>query len=213
MIRIVVATTVALGLLASSAVSAAKLYKWVDENGNVHYSDQVPPNQAKQARSELNDQGVAVKQVDRALTAEELAARRAEEQAAADAAAAIAAERERDRTLLDSYASEEDITRSYNQRVDLLDQTIEARKVEIGLREKNLADLVGRAADTERSGRAVPEVLQKMIKDERTEIERQRGDIKKREQERVQAEKDYKVDINRYREVAARYAKDAEAED
>ncbi|MCB1637075.1 MAG: hypothetical protein KDI51_20980, partial [Xanthomonadales bacterium] len=179
----------------------------------VHYSDQVPPNQAKQARSELNEQGVAVKQVDRALTAEELAARRAEEKAAADAAAAIAAERERDRTLLDSYASEEDITRSYNQRVDLLDQTIEARKVEIGLREKNLADLVGRAADTERSGRAVPEVLQKMIKDERTEIERQRGDIKKREQERVQAEKDYKVDINRYREVAARYAKDAEAED
>ena len=213
MIRIVVATTVALGLLASSAVSAAKLYKWVDENGNVHYSDQVPPNQAKQARSELNEQGVAVKQVDRALTAEELAARRAEEKAAADAAAAIAAERERDRTLLDSYASEEDITRSYNQRVDLLDQTIEARKVEIGLREKNLADLVGRAADTERSGRAVPEVLQKMIKDERTEIERQRGDIKKREQERVQAEKDYKVDITRYREVAARYAKDAEAED
>lgn len=213
MIRIVVATTVALGLLASSAVSAAKLYKWVDENGNVHYSDQVPPSQAKQARSELNEQGVAVKQVDRALTAEELAARRAEEKAAADAAAAIAAERERDRTLLDSYASEEDITRSYNQRVDLLDQTIEARKVEIGLREKNLADLVGRAADTERSGRAVPEVLQKMIKDERTEIERQRGDIKKREQERVQAEKDYKVDINRYREVAARYAKDAEAED
>ncbi|MEZ5440612.1 MAG: DUF4124 domain-containing protein [Lysobacterales bacterium] len=207
------ATTVALGLLASSAVSAAKLYKWVDENGNVHYSDQVPPSQAKQARSELNEQGVAVKQVDRALTAEELAARRAEEKAAADAAAAIAAERERDRTLLDSYASEEDITRSYNQRVDLLDQTIEARKVEIGLREKNLADLVGRAADTERSGRAVPEVLQKMIKDERTEIERQRGDIKKREQERVQAEKDYKVDINRYREVAARYAKDAEAED
>ncbi|MCB1635879.1 MAG: DUF4124 domain-containing protein [Xanthomonadales bacterium] len=213
MIRIVVATTVALGLLASSAVSAAKLYKWVDENGNVHYSDQVPPSQAKQAREELNDQGVTVKQVDRALTADELAARRAEEKAAADAAAAIAAERERDRTLLDSYASEEDITRSYNQRVDLLDQTIEARKVEIGLREKNLADLVARAADTERSGRAVPEVLQKMIKDERTEIERQRGDIKKRESERVQAEKDYKVDIGRYREVAARYAKDAEADE
>ncbi|MCB1629640.1 MAG: DUF4124 domain-containing protein, partial [Xanthomonadales bacterium] len=72
MIRIVVATTVALGLLAGGSVSAAKLYKWVDENGNVHYSDQVPPSQAKQARSELNEQGVAVKQVDRALTAEEL---------------------------------------------------------------------------------------------------------------------------------------------
>lgn len=207
MFRIVVAVVASLGLLAAVPAQAAKLYKWVDENGNVHYSDKVPPEQAKQAREELNEQGVTVQQVERALTAEELAARKAEEKAAAEAAAELAAQRERDRTLLDSYASEDDITRSYQQRVDLLDQTIEARKVEIGLREKNLADLVARAADTERSGRAVPEVLQTMIRDERTEIERQRADIVRREGERVQADKDYKADLARYREVASRYAR------
>lgn len=207
MIRIVVAVVAGLGLLAAVPAQAAKLYKWVDENGNVHYSDKVPPEQAKQAREELNEQGVTVQQVERALTAEELAARKAEEKAAAESAAQIAEQRERDRTLLDSYASEDDITRSYQQRVDLLDQTIEARKVEIGLREKNLADLVARAADTERSGRAVPEVLQTMIRDERKEIERQRADITRREGERVQADKDYKADLARYREVAARYAR------
>jgi hypothetical protein len=207
--RILAATCVGLALFASAQVDAAKLYKWVDEDGNVHYSDKVPPDQAKQARTELNDQGVTVNKVERALTPEELAARKAEEQAAQNAAEEIERRREQDKVLLDSYASEDDLTRSHQQRVDLLEQTIEARKVEIGLREKNLADLVARAADTERSGRPVPEVLQTMIKNERGEIDRQREDIGKREQELVQAEKDYEADINRYREVAARYAKQA----
>ena len=198
--RILAATCVGLALLASGQVHATKLYKWVDADGNVHYSDKVPPDQAKQARTELNEQGVTVNKVERALTPEEIAARKAEEKAALDAAEAIERQREQDKVLLDSYASEDDLTRAHQQRVDLLEQTIEARKVEIGLREKNLADLVARAADTERSGRPVPEVLQTMIKNERG----------KREQELVQAEKDYAADVNRYREVAARYAKQAE---
>ncbi len=201
-----------LALLLSGPVDASKLYKWVDADGNVHYSDKVPPDQAKQARTELNELGVTVKQVERALTAEELAARKAEEQAAADAAELIAQQRARDKALLDSYANEGDLTRAHGQRVDLLEQTIEARKVEIGLREKNLADLVARAADTERSGRAVPEVLQTMIMNERSEIERQRSDIGKRETELVQAEKDYSADLARYREVAARFTEVAESD-
>ncbi len=210
--KILVATGLGLALLLGGPVDASKLYKWVDAEGNVHYSDKVPPDQAKQARTELNEQGVTVKQVERALTAEELAARKAEEQAAAAAAELVAQQRARDKVLLDSYANEDDLTRSHRQRVDLLEQTIEARKVEIGLREKNLADLVARAADTERSGRAVPEVLQTMIMNERSEIERQRSDIGKREIELVQAEKDYAADIARYREVAARYAEAAESD-
>lgn len=208
--RILAATCAGLALLACAQADAAKLYKWVDADGNVHYSDKVPPDQAKQARTELNEQGVTVNRVERALTPEELAARKAEEKAAQEAAEEIARRREQDKVLLDSYASEDDLTRAHRQRVDLLEQTIEARKVEIGLREKNLADLVARAAETERSGRPVPEVLQTMIMNERNEIERQREDIGKREKELVQAGKDYEVDINRYREVAARYARQAE---
>jgi hypothetical protein len=208
--KILIATGLGLALLLGAPVEAAKLYKWVDADGNVHYSDKVPPDQAKQARTELNEQGVTVKQVERALTPEEVAARKAEEKAAAEAAEAIAQQRAKDKVLLDSYANEDDLTRSHQQRVDLLVQTIDARKVEIGLREKNLADLVARAADTERSGRAVPEVLQTMIKNERNEIERQRADIGAREKELVQAEKDYAADIARYREVAARYAESTE---
>lgn len=36
-----------IGLLATGAASAAELYRWVDTNGNVHYTDTPPPPSAK----------------------------------------------------------------------------------------------------------------------------------------------------------------------
>ncbi|MGD8478050.1 MAG: DUF4124 domain-containing protein [Burkholderiales bacterium] len=45
-------------LLASSvANSAGEMYRWVDENGQVHYSDQPPPANARSIKS-LNSEGI-----------------------------------------------------------------------------------------------------------------------------------------------------------
>lgn len=191
--------------LCAGAAEAAKLYKWVDEDGNVTYSDRVPPDQAKQAREELNQEGITVKQVDRAKTPEELAAQYKVEEEARLAKLSAEEQRRRDKALLDSYASESDLTRAYNQRVDLLQQTIEAREVEIGLREQGMTKLVAQAAETERSGRAVPEALKQMIDGERKEIDRQRSFVKEKKIELIKAKDDYDRDMARYREVAARY--------
>ncbi len=196
----------ALGLaLCAGSAEAAKLYKWVDEDGNVTYSDQVPPDQAEKAREELNKDGITVKQIERAQTPEELAAKYKAEEDARLAALDAAEQRRRDKALLDSYASESDLTRSYNQRVDLLQQTIEAREVEIGLREQGMTKLVAQAAETERAGRAVPEALKQMIDGERKEIDRQRSFVKDKKVELIRAKDDYDRDMARYREVAARY--------
>jgi glutaredoxin len=44
-------------LLASGAVGAGQLYKWVDADGKVHYTDQRPPPDARKAeRKKLGDQ-------------------------------------------------------------------------------------------------------------------------------------------------------------
>ena len=37
-----------------SQASATKLYRWVDENGEVHYGDRVPPEEVKLKRDLLN---------------------------------------------------------------------------------------------------------------------------------------------------------------
>ena len=38
-----------LSLLAAAPAAADKLYRWVDETGRVHYSDQAPPPRARNA--------------------------------------------------------------------------------------------------------------------------------------------------------------------
>jgi len=43
---VLTASIVILGILASNAVTAAKLYKWVDKDGKVSYQDSPPPNNA-----------------------------------------------------------------------------------------------------------------------------------------------------------------------
>jgi hypothetical protein len=70
------ALMVAVAILAVGPARAA-MYKWVDEKGIVHYTDTLPPEAVDKARTELNKQGVTVKQTDKALTPEQ---RRAIEQ-------------------------------------------------------------------------------------------------------------------------------------
>jgi len=211
---IFVAAALALGFVSvhsnvqAQSSSKPKLYKWTDQEGNVHYSDQIPPEAKEYARERVNEQGVAVERVDRAQTPEELAAQKA----AADKAIADAKHaedlRKADEALMNSYASEEDLTRAYSQRLDLLSQTIDARQMEIAAREQSLTSLVTQAAEMERGGRPVSDAIKQMIASERTEIDRQKQFLLKKESEKLTAKKDYDRDMAAYKSALARANRD-----
>lgn len=195
-------------LFAASSASAqdrvGKMYKWTDKDGNIHYTDQIPPEAKEYAREKINDQGISVEKTGRALTAEERAEHDAEEKRIADKVIADEERRKSDEALLNSYASEEDLVRAYNQRMDLLGQTIEARRVEINAREMSLSQLVAQAADMERGGKTVSDALKQMITGERTEIERQKQFLTRKEAEKVVAKADYDRDMAKYKQALSR---------
>ena len=89
--------------VASTGLAQKKVYRWVDENGQIHYGDRIPPRYAKTERAEINERGVVVDVKEREKTVEEVAAA----QAAADAAALEVKRAEEqaryDRYLLSSY--------------------------------------------------------------------------------------------------------------
>lgn len=96
---------------------AENLYKWVDENGVVHYGDAVPAEASRNERHVLNSQGVTVKVLDRQKTIEEL-------NAMAAAAAELERQRhlekeqaERDRVLMDTYLSAREIEMLRDRRI------------------------------------------------------------------------------------------------
>lgn len=185
-----------------------KLYKWTDKDGNIHYSDQIPPEAKEYAREKFNDQGVSVERTERAQTAEERAKAEAEANRIAEETKVREERRKADEALLNSYASEEDLVRAYNQRMDLLGQTIEARRVEINAREISLSQLVGQAADMERGGKTVSDAIKQMITGERAEIERQKQFLIRKEAEKDVARADYERDMAKYKAAVARTKED-----
>ncbi|MEO7253081.1 MAG: DUF4124 domain-containing protein [Casimicrobium sp.] len=114
--------TCALAIAAGiSGHSHAQLYKWVDENGKVQYSDTVPPNAVDRARKELRNDGTIKRETQRAASAEErrLAALKAVEDAKLKL---VQDERDRkDKALLSTYTDLADFDRVRNRALAIMD--------------------------------------------------------------------------------------------
>jgi hypothetical protein len=89
------------------------LYKWVDKEGVTHFGDRVPPEYATQEQHVLNSRGYEINHVDAQKSAEQLAA---DEQKRLD----LEQSQTRDRNLLSTYASVQEIERLRDQRVQLV---------------------------------------------------------------------------------------------
>jgi hypothetical protein len=96
-------------------------YKWVDEQGVVHYGDAVPPQYADQEKTVLNGQGMAVGTIEGKKSAEQLAAAAARRASDEKSESARLHAQDRDRQLLATYLTVEEIESLRDRRVELLD--------------------------------------------------------------------------------------------
>ncbi len=116
---------IAAALLAAGAWGASssthKVYKWVDDQGVTHYGDQIPPEYAAQAHGVINNQGIEVEHTYAQKTAEQLAA---EDQKRLDAEQSA----HRDRNLLTTYSSVQEIEHLRDQRLSLLTDQIKLKE-------------------------------------------------------------------------------------
>ena len=107
--------------LSAAPLSAANLYKWVDEKGVTHYTDKMPPDAVDKASVEMNKDGIAVKRTEPAPTPEQRRAKALEE----ERLKATAREREtvdrRDRALMQSYTTEDEIDLARNRALGTIE--------------------------------------------------------------------------------------------
>ncbi len=138
-LKLLVVGPLLLGMAQASAEQT--LYRWVDDEGIVHYSDHVPQVYSSQDLDVLNSQGVAVRHVEGAATEEELAAR-ARLAALGEAEAVAALEQAlSDKVLLDTYLSIEDIERLRDRRLGLLGSQLNATELYLENLIKRLSEL------------------------------------------------------------------------
>jgi len=127
--------------------AGAKLYRWVDEKGVVHYGDSIPPEYANRDRNILNNQGVRVGFEEGEVTPEEraeIARRQAEAEAARVAKAEIV---RRDRMLLETYLTVTDIEDLRNRRLELLESQIKVTELYLANLRKRLVTLQDEASN------------------------------------------------------------------
>lgn len=196
-----VAAVLAGALLAPDA-AAQKLYRWVDEDGKVHYTQSLPPEAVDRARRELSARsGMTTGEVERALTDEERAEADAES-AILEASRKLADERnQRDQVLVGSYSSERDLQRAYDERFSLVDETLKATRVGIDSQRQTLASLLASAADREFGGQPVDAATQESIRETYIRLSSQQTLMQRREAERAVLEAEFDDTLARYREL------------
>lgn len=148
--------------LAASAAppgSTGKFYRWVDENGVVHFTDTLPPDQSGRGHTELGGKGTPVRVVPPAKTAEELEREREIERLRAEQERLAEEQRAADRVLLRTYRSEDDILMARDGKMAAVDVMTQVVRSNIRSFQERLALLRGEAADFERAGKPIPRHL------------------------------------------------------
>jgi len=134
-------TFVLVSVLLTIDVTADSFYRWVDEDGVVHYGDSVPPEYSKQERQIVNEHAVEIDRLEREKTAAELAAE--QEALALEQQKQRLAETEmrRDKVLLNTYLTVDEIEALRNQRMVLLDGRVRVTEAYLGSLRQKLANL------------------------------------------------------------------------
>ena len=202
-LRIALLTAIA---LAASLAFAQRLYRWVDDDGVVHYGDRIPPQYADRDRALLNSQGVPVGREQGTVTPEERAALEKQEQDEAEAREARAETARRDRMLLETYLSVEDIEDLRDRRLELLQSQIDVTENYLqGLRER-LRGLHAEASKykpySDREGAAeVPADLASEISNTMSSIASYEHTLERTSANQAKLTAQFDSDIERFREL------------
>lgn len=122
-----------LALLAALALAvrlseAQQLYRWVDDQGAVHYTDQVPPTQADKERARLSEHGITVETQPAAPTAEERERARELERERAEQAQRQAERQVEDTRLLQHYRTVEELELARDGHLAATEAHIQAKR-------------------------------------------------------------------------------------
>jgi hypothetical protein len=184
---------------SSSSKQGGIAYKWVDEQGVVHYGDHIPPQYAQQDREVLNSQGVPVGHVEAAQSPEQAAA-------AALKKAELFKQRQHDSFLMSTYTSVKDIESLRDVRLDQLqgqrtaaEQYVESLRSRLGSLQVRAVSFQPYSANPD--ARRMPDDLAENLVRTLNEVRVQSAALAAKSEEETTLRAQFDADIQRYREL------------
>lgn len=186
-------------LSLAAAVEAKPLYRYRNAQGNVVVDYQVPVDLVAGGYEVLNDKGMVIKVVPRALTPEELKAKDAEIKREQQARAEQERLRKWDESLLLHYSTVADIEDAQRRaQGDLLIRMSILRGNRHSLKQ-TVENYQAQAADTERAGQSVDVERLRTIERLQKDIAATERDIEERQRELDALDASYQADIERFK--------------
>lgn len=177
----------------------AGVYKWVDDQGVVHYTDRIPPESVSKGATVLDKQGRSVKTIEPAPTAEQRKAIEIEAERQRDVAKANAEQARRDKALTQSFSSEAEIDVARARAIS----TMEAQLTTIGA---YIADITRRKQDLDKrkagyGTKPVPAAVDNELNSVTDELARQTALLAQKKEALAAVGKKYDADKKRWQEI------------
>jgi len=188
------------GFAAGAGVSNGRtLYKWVDEQGVTHYGDHIPPEYANQEQHVINSQGVEINRLEAQKTPEQMAV---EEQKKVEADQS----QNRDRNLLNTYASVQEIERLRDQRVTLVSDQIKVTSqfLEVlngKLKKLRTSSMLFKPYNADPKAQAMPDQIAEDLVRVGNDIRTQEQNLTAKRSEETTMSKQFQSDIDRFKEL------------
>jgi Domain of unknown function (DUF4124) len=200
------ALAAAAAFAGSNPNSGKTTFRWVDDQGVVHYSDSVPAPAAGKERTIMNAEGVPVRQLEGQKNAEQL-------QAEARERAALIKARQHDTFLMTTYTSVKDIEALRDSRLEQLkaqraagQQYIETLKSRLGALQTRALNF--RPYSANNGARAMPDDLAENLVRTVNEMNTQTTALAKESEDETQLRAQFQADIERYKELHTLHSKD-----
>lgn len=197
---------IALGslLITASPAQAAKIKCWTNSDGIRECGNSVPPEYAQQGHDEINKQGVTTKRHERAKTPEELAEEKRIKAAEAEKQRLAKEQYERDRILLKTFSSEDEIVMTRDGKVTAIKTELRLTRKSMQNTKARLRGYQKQAANLERAGKPVNANLLNDIKTAEKQVADYEAFIASKEQEKNNIQDNFEKDMSRYKTLKGR---------
>jgi hypothetical protein len=188
-------------VLFMASTAHAEFYRWVDDNGTIHYSDSLPPTEAQREQNLLNETGRVVKTIPAPKTLGELEEDKRLAKLEAEKKQKIEQAELRDRVLLAMYLTVEDIELVRDERIETVESAIKITQRRKRKFTKKLEELNSSEQRFNANGQSAPPWLTKSRKHYQEQLENVEDILAIKEKEKLVIKKRFAGDINRYLEL------------
>ena len=185
-------------LLRLLLIHAKKVYRWLDEQGDIYFSDQVPPEHIQHSRATLSQTGRVLEVIEQAQSKEQIEQEKRLQELRRQQEKLIASQKVHDKALLSSYHSKEDMLLAIQSKIEVFDKQKDIFEGNIDRLTEQLKSQQHQIAALEGAAQAVPKDLRDDLMLSQTRLEQTQNALRSQLEKQEQTKKIDEADVARF---------------